>query len=84
MNYTKSGILAQGAPHSRVRYYGEATQGWEHPSLLLLTEEGTELAKRFYRSIGCNPNTDEERAELLNKAELTPFLAGVLFALNLP
>lgn len=87
MNYTKSGIVAVGAPNSRVRFLKEAELGLDNPSLLLLTEEGKQLADRFLRSLGCEPSEmpEELKAEYLNtKGELFQFLAGVIFSLNLP
>lgn len=87
MNYTKSGIIAVGAPNSRVRFLKEAELGKETPSLLLLTDEGRQLADRFLRSLGYDPSlmSDERKAEYLNtKDELFQFLVGVIFALNLP
>mgnify|MGYP001607411213 CR=1 FL=1 len=85
MNYTKSGIIANGAPMSRARFSGEAELGWENPTLLLLTDEGRALAERFFRSIGCDPSAmpEEVKARSLNDPHLTQFLAGVIFALNL-
>jgi hypothetical protein len=87
MNYTKSGIIATGAPNSRVRFLKEAELGLEHPSLLLLTDEGKQLADRFLRSLGCEPSEMPEdlKSEYLNtKRELYQFLVGVIFSLNLP
>lgn len=85
MNYTESGIIASGAPHSRARYAAECKAGLESPCLLLLTEEGNEMARRFFRAQGCDPATMPPtiRAEVLMRRELYQFLAGVDFALNL-
>lgn len=83
MNHTKSGIIAVGSPHSRMRYLGEAKQGLENPALLLLTDEGMNLAERFFRSIGCAPVEPEHKAACLNDPRLFQFLCGVTYALGL-
>jgi multisubunit Na+/H+ antiporter MnhC subunit len=41
MNYTKSGIIACGTPHSAIRSRNEAQNAFDTiPQALLLTEEG--------------------------------------------
>lgn len=85
MNYTKSGIIATGAPFSRARSLGEAKLAYETPALLLLTDEGNEIANRFFRSIGCDGErmTVELKAELLaNDERFFPFICGVIFGLE--
>jgi hypothetical protein len=83
MNYTKSGIIACGAPNSRARFLGEAKAALETPVLLLLTDEGAELAERFFRSIGTAPTTPEAKAECLADPRTFQFLVGIIFALGL-
>ena len=86
MNYTKSGIIAVGAPFSRMRFLGEALRGLENPALLLLTEEGNDLANRYFRSIGCAPEEmpEEVKAETLeNHPSLFQFLTGLVYALEM-
>jgi len=88
MNYTKSGIVAVGAPNSRARYTGEVAQGLASPALLLLTDEGNALADRFFLSVGCTPSkmSSETRAGVLMEHEhgkLFAFLTGASFALSL-
>lgn len=68
---------------SRVRFLGEAKQGLENPALLLLTDEGNALADRYFASIGCNPTTQEGRAEMLLNPSLFQFLTGTVYALEL-
>lgn len=88
MNYTKSGIIAVGAPNSLARMANEARLSQkETPSLLLLTEEGNDLADRFFKSIGCDPNgmDPETRAEVLNRQDLHlhTFLCGFIHCAEL-
>lgn len=89
MNHTKSGIIACGAPGSRVRYQGECEEGLKNPVSLLLTDEGNALANRFFRAVGCDPDTmpEEVKAATLKQHEhaaLFHFLAGASFTLTLP
>ena len=53
MNYTNSGALAVGAPHSLARYNEECRNAIEHyPMLLTLTEEGVEILRAFAKATG--------------------------------
>lgn len=85
MNYTKSGIIASGAPFSRARFLGEVNLGLENPCLLLLTDEGNTLVDRFFLTLGCEPEKmpTEIKAEKLHSSSLFQFLVGVKFALEL-
>jgi hypothetical protein len=86
MNYTKSGIMACGAPHSIVRCKNEAQNAWDTRfyQSLLLTEEGRNIADRFFATIGCSPAQmpEEVKAESLNHPAVFNFLAGYLLAAN--
>lgn len=48
MNYTKSGAIAVGAPHSRARYKEEARHCRINLNKLLETEEGVNILKWFF------------------------------------
>jgi len=86
MNYTKSGIIAVGSPHSLARSKNEAQNAFDtrYYQSLLLTEEGRNIADRFFVSIGCLPAQmpEEVKAELLNNPSLFQFLCGYLMAAN--
>jgi hypothetical protein len=86
MNYTKSGIISVGAPHSLARSKNEAQNAFDTQCYqsLLLTEEGRNIADRFFISIGCLPieMPEEVKAESLNNPSLSQFLCGYLMAAN--
>jgi len=86
MNYTKSGIIACGSPHSQVRSKNEAQNAFDtrYSQSLLLTEEGRNIADRFFVTLGCCPieMPEETKAEMLNDTKLFHFLAGYLMAAN--
>lgn len=86
MNYTKSGIIACGAPHSAIRSKNEVQNALDtrYSQSLLLTEEGRNIADRFFVSLGCCPAEmpEETKAELLNDPKLFQFLVGYLMAAN--
>jgi len=69
-----------------VRCKNEAQNAWDTRfyQSLLLTEEGRNIADRFFVSIGCCPAqmTEEGKAESLNHPSLFQFLAGYLMAAN--
>lgn len=84
MNYTKSGIIAVGAPHSVIRLKNELENALEKDlCLLLLTEEGEEVVRRFSRVEGCDweSMTTESKAEILNRPNAWKYFSGVLFGL---
>jgi hypothetical protein len=85
MNYTKSGIIACGAPNSAIRSRNEAQNAFDTiPQALLLTEEGIEIANRFLQTLGSDPKSFpiEGKAYALNDPKLFHFLAGYLLAAN--
>lgn len=87
MNHTRSGIMAIGAPGSVARLKSELENAKDEPSLLLLTDEGRSLLKRFAASQGCSweDMPEEIKASHLTKeraSELFGFIAGVNWALE--
>tara|TARA_R110002020_G_scaffold3253_4_gene14787 strand:- start:255 stop:515 length:261 start_codon:yes stop_codon:yes gene_type:complete len=80
MNYTKSGIIAVGAPHSPIRIKNEIENALENGlALLLLTDEGRSAARRFSRAEGCDweEMPEEAKARLLGLPHAWKFFAGV-------
>lgn len=85
MNYTKSGIIACGAHNSIIRCRAEAQNAFDTiPQALLLTEEGIEIANRFFETLGIDNKSCslEDKAYALNDPKLFHFLAGYLMAAN--
>jgi hypothetical protein len=85
MNHTKSGLISVGAPNSSKRLEGELNNALENDlCLLLLTDEGLEVSKRFARIEGCDWDamTKTGRAELLKTKHAWKFFAGVLCGLE--
>lgn len=85
MNYTKSGIVAIGAPNSLARTLHEVTNALDKDLiLLLLTEEGREAAQRFSMTEGClwEEMSEEAKAELLVLPHAWQFFTGVAWALS--
>lgn len=55
MKYTKSGALSVGAPHSLARINEECRHSIENGyHLLLLTEEGIDILRKFSKVVGCD------------------------------
>ncbi len=55
MNRTRSGAISVGAPMSLARFAEEASNAKENShNLLLLTEEGLAILKRYANSVGCD------------------------------
>lgn len=84
MNHTASGAIAVGAPKSAARFASEAQHALDNQyQLLLLTAEGRELLKRFFKSVGYDFNAmdDEQASNAINEKQqcLLSFLAGVTF-----
>ena len=85
MNYTKSGIIATGAPNSPIRIKNELENALENSlMLLLLSEEGEDLIKRFCRIEGCDweKMTSEAKALLLSHKDAWKFFEGVRWGMN--
>ena len=85
MNHTKSGIIAHGSPNSIARHMAELRNALENDlCLLLLTDEGRGMAKRFSLCEGCawSEMTEEGRAEMLKKDHAWKFFTGVAWALE--
>ena len=87
MNHSKSGAVCIGAPKSAARFASEARHARESDqlSLLLLTDEGQAMLKRFANTQGADwqgiVNNGSEGDFLERKfLELCTFLAGVIFA----
>lgn len=82
MNYTQSGIIAQGAPNSTVRILSEIEHAkGNHEALLMLTEEGRDVVDRFLRRCGCVPENmpveDKVPFIMSRRSDLGFFLTGV-------
>lgn len=60
MNYTNTGLIAEGAPMSKIRALIELkgainNSNYSGHCKLLLTEEGMEIVDSFLRLKGCDP-----------------------------
>ena len=85
MNYTKSGIIANGAPNSIIRMLNEINNALDKDlTLLLLTDEGRSAAKKFSQVEGFawEEMPDESKAEMLSKPDAWKFFSGVVWGLN--
>lgn len=85
MNYTKSGIMAVGAPGSVVRIERELENALEKGlHLLLLTDEGLGVVARFAAIEGCDygKTDDAGLGELLARKGAWKFFMGVLWGLR--
>lgn len=81
---TISGAISSGAPNSPARFASEAAHAIENAyQLLLLTDEGRELLRRFFRSVGSDFDSmppDVVSVEIVRESKaLFSFLCGVTF-----
>ncbi len=83
MNYTLSGIIAQGAEMSSIRLRNEAAHAIENGyQNLFLTNEGNHLKHLLFCSFGCDSALmdDEHQAEYMEEhsRDVDHFLRGVI------